>query len=267
MATTAVEETGVSEAERSALLASVRRLEAVSFRSFPSTTTHFDGTWAIRLTAGHPAKRLNSVNPLDPSDNANMERRIEQARRRFEAYGRQITFRQTPLAPPGLERLLDRQGWEHFDESLVMACDIAALDLGSAVDQVPLRDAGRWVDANLALCDEPRDRKAGFVEILSLVQPELGLFLTESGDGEALACVRCVRDNDLAGIFELATGEGERRRGHGRSILASALKWAASRGARTAWLQVTAQNEAAVALYRSVGFVPLYSYVYRRPAQ
>ena len=60
-------------------LGQVRRMEAVAFRSFPATTTYFDGTWAIRLTAGHPAKRLNSVNPLDPSDIAHMDERIEAA--------------------------------------------------------------------------------------------------------------------------------------------------------------------------------------------
>ena len=61
-------------------------MEAVAFRSFPATTTYFDGTWAIRLTAGHPAKRLNSVNPLDPSDTANLAERIDEAGRRFWLY-------------------------------------------------------------------------------------------------------------------------------------------------------------------------------------
>jgi len=78
-------------------LTQVRRLEAVSFRSFPSTSTHYDGTWAIRLTAGHPAKRLNSVNPLDPSDHSYIDARLELAKRRFDSFGRPLVFRFLPF--------------------------------------------------------------------------------------------------------------------------------------------------------------------------
>ena len=49
-------------------LATVRRFEAAGFRAWPASAVHYDGTWASGSTAGHPAKRLNSVNPLDPGD-------------------------------------------------------------------------------------------------------------------------------------------------------------------------------------------------------
>ena len=54
----------------------------------------------------------------------------------------------------------------------------------------------------------------------------------------------CVHDGDLAGLFEIATDEAERGKGHGRRLILSALKWARLRGAREAWLQVEADNEA-----------------------
>jgi ribosomal protein S18 acetylase RimI-like enzyme len=73
-----------------------------------------------------------------------------------------------------------------------------------------------------------------------------------------------VRDNDLAGIFEMETEAARRRRGHASSVLASALKWAVSRGARTAWLQVNADNLAARQLYERFGFGEVYRYAYRR---
>lgn len=245
-------------------LAVVRRIEAVSFRSFPSTSTHYDGTWAVRLTAGHPAKRLNSVTPLDPNDNGDLVRRVELARRRFEGFGRPLIFRMSPLAPPQLADLFDRSGWERFEESLVMATPLDVETLGDAVDQVPLKDTGRWVDAWLALSGEPRERKPGLVEVVSSIKAETGLFLLEDGQGEAVSAVRCVRDGDVAGIFELETASDRRRHGHGRAILSSALKWALSRGARTAWLQVVAANREAVPLYRSCGFEELYRYEYRQ---
>lgn len=245
-------------------LGHVRRMEAVGFRSFPSTTTLFDGTWAIRLTAGYPAKRLNSVNPLDPGDHAHLERRIAEARRRFDAYGRPLVFRQSPLAPHELETLFDAQGWARFDESIVMAGDLRAMKFDGAVDRLPLKDAGRWVDAILEIDEMPAEQKGGLYEVISLIEPEVGLFLLQAEDGTPVSAVRCVCDGALAGIFDLSTGVAHRQRGHGRQVLASALKWAAGRGATTAWLQVIAENEPALGLYRDFGFGELYRYAYRK---
>ena len=59
----------------------VRRFEAAGFRAWPAAAVHYDGTWVMRLTAGHPAKRLNSVNPLDPGD-IQRHRRAHRPRRR-----------------------------------------------------------------------------------------------------------------------------------------------------------------------------------------
>ena len=58
---------------------------------------------------------------------------------------------------------------------------------------------------------------------------------------------------------------GERRQGHARRLVQSALKWARQRGARFAWLQVEADNVEALALYRALGFDEIYRYHYRQP--
>ncbi|MGI9401711.1 MAG: GNAT family N-acetyltransferase, partial [Rhizobiaceae bacterium] len=248
-------------------LAGVRRMEAVSFRSFPSTVIHYDGTWAIRLTAGHPAKRLNSVNPLDPRDNTNLEKRLELAKRRFEGYGRELVFRQTPLAPKQLDTLFDSLGWESFDQSLVMAASIGEMDLAGAVDRLPLADTGRWVDCFLKLSGEPAEQKPGMVEVISVTRPKVGLFIEETQSGEILGSVRCVVDGDLAGLFEIEANRNFRRKGHATRLVLSALKWAVSQGARISWLQVVAENNAAIGLYGKLGFQQIYTYSYRRQAR
>ena len=118
MATTEVESS--PEAAKIPLpeLAVVRRFEAAGFRAWPAASTHYDGTWAIRLTAGLPARRLNSVNPLDPGDDGNLMERLARAKRRFDAYGRPLTFRISPLAGPTIEGFLDEEGWVRASESL-----------------------------------------------------------------------------------------------------------------------------------------------------
>lgn len=243
-------------------LAQVRRLEAVSFRSFPSTSTHYDGTWAIRLTAGHPAKRLNSVNPLDPSDHAYIDARLELAKRKFESFGRELVFRQSPLAPPELEDILDDRGWARFDESIVMMLDLDRVSLSEHVDHVPMKDIGYWVDSFIHLSVEAKSSKPGLFEVIQSIQPTCGLFVKNVDDNH-VAAVRCVHDNDLVGLFDLVTGKDFKRQGHAKALMGSALKWAKQSGAKYAWLQVVAENTAAFELYKSFGFAELYRYSYR----
>jgi len=246
------------------VLATVRRYEAAGLRAWPAAAVHYDGTWVVRLTAGYPAKRLNSVTPLDPGDVDRIAERIGRASRRFEAYGRPLTFRLSPLAGSVIPAHLDKEGWSRFDESLVMRLPLANAPVEDAMDQLPLRDISRFVSASLKVHGSDPSLRAGLSEIIGAIPTEAGLFVLERGD-EALATLICVHDGDLAGLFDVATDEAVRGRGLGRQLVLSALKWARLRGAREAWLQLDADNEPALRLYRSLGFSEVYRYHYRRP--
>jgi ribosomal protein S18 acetylase RimI-like enzyme len=247
-------------------LTTVRRYEAAGFRAWPAASVYYDGAWAVRLTPGHPARRLNSVNPLDPGDSAEIEARVERARKRFADAGKPLIFRISPLAPPALSAHLDRAGWSRISDSHVMrlALDEAAVE--QALDQIPLKDVNRFVGAAIAVHHYPDALRTGLADVIAAIQPEAGLFVLEQDD-MPIATAICVHDGDLAGLFEVATASDERGKGHGRRILLSALKWARLRGAKVAWLQVEASNVAALSLYRTLGFMPLYTYHYRQPAE
>jgi ribosomal protein S18 acetylase RimI-like enzyme len=225
---------------------------------------HYDGTWVVRLTAGHMAKRLNSVNPLDPGDARNIADRVARAARRFETYGRPLVFRMSPLAGAALERHFDEQGWESFSESLVMAMPLNDETVGSVMDQIPLKDMNRFITAAIEVHGSDPSIRPGLSEIISSIEPEVGLFVVEDA-GRPAASGICVHDGELAGLFEIATAQTFRRKGHGRRLVLSALKWARMRGANTGWLQVEADNHAAITLYASLGFREAYRYHYRRP--
>jgi ribosomal protein S18 acetylase RimI-like enzyme len=243
----------------------VRRLEAVGFRAWPASSVHYDGSWQVRLTAGHPSKRLNSVVPLDPSDHRDVDIRLEKARRKFEAYGRLMVVRETPLAPPVLMDFLRQQGWQCFDETIVMTADLAAIDLPDTMDHLPSHDVGRYVDANLAVEGTDPIRKPALAEVVSGIKPPSGLFIIEDGETGPVATTLCVQDNDLAGIMSLSVSPAYRRQGLATEILASALRWARTRSAKTAWLQVTAGNVPAIALYHRFNFHEVYRYRYWQP--
>jgi ribosomal protein S18 acetylase RimI-like enzyme len=240
----------------------VRRFEAAGFRAWPAASVHYDGTWVVRLTAGHDAKRLNSVNPLDPRDVSDLENRVARAVRRFEGFGRPPTFRVSPLCADALTAHLDTLGWERHSESLVMAAALTDDMVADALDQIPLRDLGRFVTAAIGVRKASPATRPGLSEVISSIEPPAGLFAQEVG-GKAAATGICVHDGDLAGLFELAVAAELRGRGHGRKLVLSALKWARNRDATVAWLQVDADNLPAIALYASLGFAEAYRYHYR----
>lgn len=70
---------------------------------------------------------------------------------------------------------------------------------------------------------------------------------------DAFALVRVAADE--AELLTLAVAPEARRQGIGGTLLAEALERAAGRGAVTMYLDVAADNAAALALYRSAGFV------------
>jgi ribosomal protein S18 acetylase RimI-like enzyme len=145
-----------------------------------------------------------------------------------------------------------------------MRLPLKDLELGAAMDQIPLKDISRFIGASLRTSGSDASLRPGLSEVIGAIQPEAGLFALEDGN-EPLATLICVHDGDLAGLFEVATEKSARKQGHGRNLILSALKWARLRGAREAWLQVEAGNLPALSLYRSLGFEEVYRYHYRRP--
>lgn len=255
----------ITGAERVPRLTVVRRLEAAGFRAWPASSTYYDGTWAVRVTESFPAKRLNSVNPLDPADDAAIGERIERCGERFRAVGRPLVFRQSPLAPPALVRHLDEAGWSSFGEAIVYTADLAALDLANAIDRIPLQDARRYLEASLAVHRRPPALRDGLEAVLASIRPPAAFFVRESDDGRPVAVALAISDNDLAGILDVAVDPSVRRQGIGIDLVATALRHTAHKGARTGWLQVEADNAAGRALYARLGFTEAYRYVYRAP--
>jgi ribosomal-protein-alanine N-acetyltransferase len=84
-----------------------------------------------------------------------------------------------------------------------------------------------------------------------------GVFAVAATDGavEALILMRAVAGE--AEVLTLAVAPARRRRGVGAALLAGGLAIAAELGAGSAFLEVAADNPAAIALYRRAGFEPV----------
>lgn len=243
----------------------IRRLEAVSFRSLPSTSTFFNGSWAVRLTQALPAKRLNSINPLDPRDSANLETRIASEMERFRRVDREMVFRLSPLAANDLAQYLQSSNWTSFDPSIVMILNLDQMQMDQTIDRLPFKDVQIWVDEVLELGNQNSDKKLGNVDLIRSIESNTGLFLLRDKNEFPLCALRVVIENDLVGLFSLVTSTVKKRQGFASSLLSSALSWARQQGANTAWLQVESANTPAIALYKKFGFHKAYEYIYVRP--
>ena len=184
-------------------------------------------------TAGHPAKRLNSVNPLDPGDVRDSRSASRARAGASRPMAGRLTFRLSPLAGAAISDHLDSEGWAALRRIAGHAARPRRRRRShGAMDQIPMKDIGRFVDAAMAMQrprsgaaprpfrDHRRDRAGG------------GPVRAREQETSRWRRAICVHDGDLAGLFEVATAASERGKGYGRRIVLSALKWARLRGAQ-----------------------------------
>ncbi len=81
-----------------------------------------------------------------------------------------------------------------------------------------------------------------------------GVFAVAATNGALAALILMRAVAGEAEVLTLAVGPSHRRRGVARALLASGLAIAAELGAESAFLEVAADNPAAIALYRGEGF-------------
>ena len=246
----------------SARHAEARRLDEMALNAsgaFPSLL--YDG-WLLGHRAG-PTKRLRCINPTYRSS-LPLERKLGYCADFYRAAGLPAIFRMLPFAQPAsLDAFLAERGWEVFERTLVLRARLAAAKpLPAPAVEVELVEVTPWVEATRALLGVtnealPRllDRHAGHP------LPQIGALVRRKD--EVVACGLAKVEEDHVGLFAVHTAPSLRGRGLGRATVGALLADAQQRGARTAYLQVTAQNAPALALYRRFGFDTAYDYWYR----
>lgn len=229
--------------------------------SWPALSVAFDGDWVIRLADGY-TKRSNSVTCLG-DDDVDLERRIDRVQAIYDARGLPATFRLSPLAPSSLDAALDERGWRRFDETIVMTCDLAVLEVPSADDvEIATAPDRAWLESCDRIGGATAPHFGTLKELLNRLIPHAGYGrIGATGRIDALALV--VVDAELAGLFEVLTIPEKRRQGLARRLVLQLFAWSRTKGATTGWLAVVADNQPAVRLYQSLGFREVYRYHYR----
>lgn len=257
-------------------LTTLKALEEANLNGFPSDRTVVDGAWVARLSPGNPARRVNSLNVMDPRDGRDARQRLAEMQVLFARNGVPFHLRHTPLTPPELAGIADGEGWTRSGETDVWVREQENLAAGTTAqngsDGIRPVDLATFITAfgtiggtrAEAVRPVPLQRLA---DALGRVAVARLTFLAEDEEGVPLGVVLAVAERGMLGIYDLAVRPDARRRGLGQRLVARCLAEGAARGCRLFWLQVTAENAAARALYRRMGFRRGYGYHYRLPQE
>lgn len=221
----------------------------------------YDG-WLLGYRAG-ATKRLRSVNPFYRST-LPLEEKIAYCTAFYAAANLPPMFRIVPFAEPaGLDTWLDDSGWKLFDRTLVLRADLADLGAPALPDtSVELIAPPVWEPLAADLLGIGAHALEAYVErAAGYPLPQLGALIRR--EGSVVACGLARLEGDHAGLFAIHTAKAWRERGLGRAIVAALLAEARRRGAKHAYLQVTADNAPALGLYDRFGFATAYAYWYR----
>ncbi len=246
----------------SADLFQVRRLEELAFAGWPALETRDVAGWRLRLSGGY-TKRANSINALERGAQVD-GRTLDGLEAAFRERHQRPAWRLTPLAPPAIEELLAGRGYRPIERSLLQVCPLRPSFAAAPEVVIQPAPSTAWIEAFCTYSPvRPEHRDTMRRMLASIAAPAGFAFVEEAGQPMAMAIGAA--QGDHMGLFDVLVMPQARRRGLARKVTESLYAWAWRHGARFAYLQVVATNEAAMPLYAAQGFRTVYDYEYFVP--
>jgi ribosomal protein S18 acetylase RimI-like enzyme len=237
----------------------IHEVETAAYRCWPAAEmTEYDG-WQLRYADGF-SRRGNSVYPAQRST-LDRGSKLEWCRDWYAERGLDLVVRQTPATEQGLDEILAERGFTEEGRTDVMTSKVFAVE--AAPYTIMESPSARWWEAMAVMWGIGEARLGAWQAIIERIDLASGYGLVVDGE-VPIAAGLAVTDGPWIGVFEIVVAEAWRRRGVGRDLTGSLLAWGRSRGATRAFLQVVAENQAAIEMYERLGFTRTYGYWYRR---
>ncbi|MPZ29803.1 MAG: GNAT family N-acetyltransferase [Rhodospirillales bacterium] len=243
-------------------LSQVRRLEELAFAGWPALESRDMAGWRLRFS-GEYTKRANSINALG-TDAQIGRKTLDSLEAAYRERHQLPVWRLTQLAPPATVDLLAGRGYRPIERSLLQVCQLEPAFTPSPEVTIHPEPTATWIEA---LCTyspvRPQHRDTMRRMLASITAPVGFAFVEEAGQPMAMA-IGAIQ-GDHMGLFDVLVMPQARRRGLARKVTETLYTWAWSHGARFAYLQVVAANQAAMPLYAAQGFRTVYDYEYFVP--
>jgi GNAT superfamily N-acetyltransferase len=234
-------------------------LEPIAARAWPAAEVRCVGGWRLHASAGYSG-RINACWPITPPgmplDEAIGAVQAWYATRRLPSLFKIVDG---ATHSQGLTERLATLGYRPRTTTVMM---IARAQGGADLDVSLSAELDSGFEAVFAAAgaDDPSDSRERLEALSRMGRPRAFARLEAGGAPAAIGA--CAVEGEWAGIFAMRTVERCRRLGFATRILGALTDWARISGAPRVYLQVEADNPAAVALYRNAGFEAAYQYRY-----
>ena len=240
-----------------------RRIEEAGLNNLHTRRQLLYDGWLLFLLPGK-AKRARSINPNFGST-LPLARKVAHCEALYERHGLSTLFRITPFAQPtDLDAALQASGYVAFDRTFVQIATVSeATTLEGNADaelHAPMLDG--FVEAVGEMRGSPVSQRVAHLERLAQSPLDIHAIVARL-DGRVVGAGLIAIDGDLAGVFDMVTHDAYAGRGIGRAVLSALRNRAWERSVAHTYLQVSADNAPAIALYRRFGYKTLYTYHYR----
>ncbi|BFT71600.1 GNAT family N-acetyltransferase [Paenibacillus sp. P36] len=245
-------------------------IDTIASNTWPAEITAYIDNWQLRATQG-VTKRANSVLAIgDYPKTANWLPLIEQF---YADKGLPAIFHISDASPPGLDEMLDAQGYAFELPCLMMfanAQETATFAQEKLLLKPPLSITTEWIsqvdeewlDAFLELERYDKTLKDCYKGICDRISQTKG-FVKLKKDHQIIAVATAIVEGEYAGFLNVVVSEKERGQGLSYYLLHALSSWSLEHGATQQYLQVVASNTTAVSLYEKLGYQTKYRYHYR----
>ncbi len=237
-------------------------LERIAALGWPGQEQERLGDWLLRASGGFTG-RGNSVLPL-----GEVGRPLGEAVEAVIAWYRERGLPPTAQVPLPLrtdvDDELDRRGWRAFNRTHVLTGRVELLMQSSGGQptspvQLEPTPSPAWLGGYHY---RGAELPAGAADVLALgANP---VFASIEVGGAVVAVGRGIVDEGWLGVTAVTVDEAYRRRGLGSAIMTGLAAWGAVQGAHSSYLQVAAENTAALQMYDRLGMRRHHDYQYRR---
>jgi GNAT superfamily N-acetyltransferase len=261
-------------------------LERLAARAWPAEEVEEVEGWLLRRTAGVDRRRCNSL--LPPADPAAAARTVELALATAEELGFAASVQVSPAEGHlRLDEELERRGLAFGGPSLVLAGPLRGVPSTPADITIHVQDgppkpgpvasppavavhtaalSAEWVEAWADVSGIDGTRETAELVLAQLGDRARFATAVDARSSEILGVGIGVAEEGWVGLFSLAVVAPARRRGVATAIVDTLESWAATAGAEATYLQVEADNAAALSFYAARGFHIAHSYHYRTAA-